>query len=698
MKSWKKPTDKLVQKALRSVKTDADRGYFFSRLRNPHWLKPLQEEGFFEHPPHIKRLPNGYIQYPFWIEFQFLKNVVSEVPEQVVEVLLNIPETDNPRFYDEIIDIALSIDASLSVKLKERILEYARGKYFIIVFRFHELLHHWACNGQADAALELAEAIVGFQEDQKKEEKEKLYRANPEGWISSLDPQPRFDGWEYEQMLTKGVQPLAEQDPYRTAQILAKAVDDMIYMQFYPDQLEKVGSNDYSAVWCARVNYSSNDYKDSKEILTHALTFACEQVYKKAPESVLGLDKILRDLRWEIFMRIRQHLYALHLNEQTMPWVQDQVLSHEDYHRWEYHFEFQRMLRLACIHFGPDFLTTDEREQIFKTILEGPSRKSFREYTEESFNQRKRYFHRMQLSPFAPILLRKYADYLQELQEDEERPVVDDDYPPYLSEGVKHVETRSPKSAEELKKMSDKELLLFLNAWDDVHYNPDEWWVEITFEALTQAFQSTFRDILLSEGARFRFWVDNLGQIERPIYVRAMVSAMREYVESKQFNVLDQCFDVCEWILSHPDLPKEEGISRSDESKEYPDWQSARRAVGDFVETCLKEEVDVPVSAHDSLLSLLGKLCTQYDRRLDEGERILLNQDDPLTEAINNTRSRALESVVNFGNWARRQYGNGQADMFEVFKIFSERFAPECQYPLTLTGVRYSRDALWSHT
>ena len=699
MRSWKKPTDELVEKALQSVKTDADRRYFFSRLKNPHWIKPLQKREFFKHPPNVRQLPDGYVQYPAWIELQFLKNVVSEVPEQVIDILAKVPETDNPRFYDDVIDIALSVDASLSVRLKAIILECARGEHPTIIFRFNELLHHWTCEGQTEAALELTAVLVEFQKDPQSREKQRIRRANPESWASTLNPKPRFGEWEYEQLFEKGVRSLAEQAPYQTAQILIQAVDNMIYMQFHPDQLEKVSSSDYSTVWCKRVNDSSNEYKDSRETLTHALTFSCEQVYKKESDCVSDLNQMLRKPRWEIFVRIRQHLYASNLNEKTMPWIRDQVLTHEDYHKWEHHFEFQRMLRLACIHFGSDLLTVNEKEKIFKAILGGPSEESFREFTgedftEKLFEERRRYFHKMQLSPFAPILFGEYADYFQKLLEEEEQPIEDDDYAPSLSEGVKHIELRSPKPVEELKEMSDEELLLFLNEWDDVHSDRDKWWVEITFEALAQAFQLIFKEMILPVEQRLRFWTESRAQIKRPIYVRAMVVAMREHIESGQFNELAQCFAFCEWILSHPDLPKEESISRSDESKEYPDWQSSRRAVGDFAETCVKKDTNVPISMRDRIASLLDKLCTQYDRHLDEDERILLNEDNPLVEAINNTRSQALESVVNFGNWVRRQLEDNEAIVPEVFDILGKRFVVEAEYPLTLPehvilGVHY---------
>ena len=64
-------------------------------------------------------------------------------------------------------------------------------------------------------------------------------------------------------------------------------------------------------------------------------------------------------------------------------------------------------------------------------------------------------------------------------------------------------------------------------------------------------------------------------------------------------------------------------------------------------ETCLKKGVDVPVAARGQLAKLLEMLCTQYDRHLDQQEEDPLNRNDLIDEAINNTRGRALEALLN---------------------------------------------------
>ena len=691
MKSWPKPTHDLVRKALETVKTETDRKYFFLRLKNPHWIEPLAKRGFFKHPPELKHLPDGYVQYPFWPEFQYLKNVAQEAPDQVIDVIggISSTKTNNSRFYEDVIDIALKVDPSHSTKLEARILEYASGTHRFLNPRFEKVLCHWSSDDQVESALTLTQALVNFQPDPQTKEKQARRKGDPDDLTTFLEPRPRFNEWEFEQILDKGVRPVSEKAPYQTARILIDATARMIRLTFHQDEREEVGSNDHSTIWCPRVNGPSGRHSDSKEILVHSLTFTCEKVFEISPKSVSALDHALRNQRWDVFMRIRQHVYALHPNEQTKPWIREMILAHGDYGKWEYEFEFQCMISRACENFGANLLTTPERKQLFEAILNGPSEQAFREwmgdrFTKELFEKRKRNFHRMQLRPFAPVLFGRYVEYYQELKSEADKPVTDDDYAPYKSEGVKSGEERSPRSTDELEKMSDEEILSFLNKWENIHRDPEKWWVDINFEGLARAFQSIFKKDIIPNESRLNFWIENRKRIERPIYVKTMVSAVHEQVRLKQFDRLDQWFHLCEWVLSHPDQSKKKDINRSDTSREHADWQSSRRAVGDFVRACLQKDVNVSISERDRLASLLDKLCTQYDRQLDDNEPVLLNQDDQLTEAINITRSRALENLVDFGYWVRRQMQNDQADTPEVFTVLEKRLGSGCVRDLTL--------------
>ena len=670
--------------------------FFFSRVTDAKWIPVLKEKGYFDQLPEPESIDDGRISFPFWRPIFYLKKVAETDPHLVVDTILDFPDTSNPQILHEISEIALEIESiEQSLRLKDWVFKYLDSPYQYQLGTSDlvaKLISRWAGASEEamDTALELMRKAVPFRPDPTSQDKQ-----------IRLHPQPRFGGWEYKQILKEGVQPLAQNRPYRTARILMDATANMIHLTFHQEQLEKVGSDDYSTIWCERVNETGKGYQDSMENLVHTLTFACEKVYEQAAESVLTLDQALRKQHWDIFTRIRQHLYALYLNEQTKPWIREMILAYENYNEWEYEFEFQRMVRLACEKFGADLLTRDERERIFEAILKEPSKHNFQEwvgdrFTEDLFEQRKCRFHNMQLKPFASVLFDKYASYFQELQTKEEQSITDAGYAPYISDPVGgKVEEHSPKPVDELKKMSDEELLLFLNEWDNAGYVSDTWSVHIGFGGLARAFQSVFKEFVLPDKVRLDFWIENRERIKRPIYVRAMVSAICEQVKLKQFDTLDQWFDLCEWVLSHPDQPEEAGVNRSDESKEYPGWHSSRRKVGSFVETCLEKDVGVPITARDRLATLLDKLCTHYDWRLDDDKPILLDRDDQLIEAFNNTRSRALRNLVDFGDWARHQLQDDQADTPEIFTILEKRVGPKCAHPLTkpeyaLLGLYYA--------
>ncbi len=689
----------------------ANFAFFFKHATDAAWIPVLKNRGYFARPPKIEPIDDNEVTFPFWWPILYLERVSITDPCLVVDTILGFQNTDNPRILHEITEIALKVEPiEQSLRLKDWVSKYLQSPYHLGASDLiKKLVNRWSgasTKKAMDAALNLVKTAVSFGADPESQDKQAWRKADPENWTPPLEPRPRFDKWEYQEILEKGVRPLSEKAPYQTAQILIDATATMICLQSHQDDLEKSSGNDSSIIWCPRVNEPSEDYQDSDESLVHTLTFACEKVYEGEPEPVSALDQALRKQRWDIFTRIRQYLYALYPNEQTKPWIRELILTHKDYDKWKHQFEFQRMIRLACENLGPNLLTTAEKERIFEAILSGPSEQDFRDwmgdrFNEEAFEGRKRYFHRMQLSPFASVLFGKYANYFQELKAEEEKLITDDDYAPYNLEGVKARVERSPKPAEELEKMSDEELLSFLNEWENVHHDPDKWWVHINFKGLAQAFQAIFRE----DASRFNFWIENKERIKRPIYVRAMVSAIHEYVKSKQFIMLDQWLNFCEWILLQPDQSKEKDVNRSDESREHPDWLSSRRAVGDFVGMCLTKEVNIPVTARECLVSLLDKLCTQYDRRLDDNEHVLLNGDDPLTEAINNTRSRALENLVDFSYWVRRQLDDNQAKVPEVTSILNKRISPECKFPLTLPeyallgmlyGLIYDLDPDWA--
>lgn len=688
MKFWTPPTNEMIEKVLSSVKKETDRQYFFSRLNNPLWVLPLRERGYFNNPPGMKELPDGYVQFPNWPELTYLVTVAEEATDQVIDIVLTLPKTDNPRIYGDILAIALKLEGQKSAKLLPKLVEYTELGNPFLAHRYPELLAHWTTQGNYGAALEMVKKLIPFQEDPRAQEKQRLYKKNLNTLETLLDPAPRFHEWDYQQILNKGVCPLAEKEPYEVALLLIDAVANMLRLGIHTEDLDKVRGEDYSEIWCRRLDKPDRDHQTAKEMLVQTLAFACERVYEKAPGSIDALDQALRSQRWKVFRRLRQQLYASHLNDQTLPWIRELIIGHVDYAKWEHHYEFQLMIRKACELFGPRLLSEGEQSNIFNAILSGPSKEDFREwmgerYTDEAFKQRQRYFHRMQLRPFVALLSGELRRYLDELDEDADaKDITDGSYSPAGEERGGFVSYRSPKTEEDLENLTDEELLVYLNDWSEERRDKHDWLVEINISALAGVFQSLFKGRIVPDGGRLAFWMAHRDKIARPIYVASMIKVMQELINDKKFEDIDQWIDFCAWVLAHQDSKRVEGQPEPrEESRDLPDWGSSRRAVVDFIDVCVNKDINAPATARVGLASLLQQVCNQPDWRLDHDLPVLLNQDDPIAEAINNTRSRALESLVHFGFWIRRHLPEDTVP--EVTDILSRRLGEGAEFPLT---------------
>ena len=694
MKSWKEPTNEMINKALASVKKETARKYFFSRLENPLWLKPLAERDCFKYPPKSLRFDDGTVQYPYWPEIQYLKNVCRDAPDEVVSLLIDLPETDNPVVYDGILEIALQLPGEKSARLKSKILEYTSMDHQLRTYKYVDLLAHWTKENQTSAALELAKILIKFAPNPQSEEKRKQRQESVNDWHAaigtSLHPVPKCSHWEYSNIMSKGVRPLAEKKPFKISCLLFDTLVDMIHLRTHKEDLNN--EEDHSNTWCPRLYPQDDKHEDPERILVHTLAYSCANVFEKPHDTVAVLDRVLRKKPWAIFKRLRQHLYGQYPNEQTKPWIRELILTHKDYGLWEHHYEFQQMIRRACKHFKETLLTEAERTHIFNTILEGPSKENYRhwmekligeKFTEECFKERQQRFHWMQLRPFESVLFGEYETRFRELQDKINKPISDEDYPPYKNEVRSGgVSERSPRTPEDLSNLMDEELLDFINEWekDDEFYENNSF-VRINIETLANAFQTVFKELIIPNPIRLKFWMKNRERIERPLYIRVMIYAMQALVKEKNFDQLNEWLTFCEWVLSHPDREHNRDYKQGDESRENQNWTNARRAVGDFIGVCLEEDVNVPITARGKLAKMLEMLCTQYDWNLDKGNPDKLYRNDPLTEGINNTRSRALEDLVKFGFWLRRH--EPQCKTPEVTTLLAKRFSSETDYPLT---------------
>ena len=674
------PSEEDVQKIQDLINQEpANFDFFFREVVDSKWLKPLRN--CFKRPPGAMSVGGGYVTLPGWEPVHYLSKIVGDVPEEVSAIIREMEGTDNSRVLEEIVEIALKIkDVNLSLLLEEKIHNYLDSMAFLQYLNVPKLLPKWAKGGDEGlaAALRVARPLIAFHMPDR-EDIEPCF----------IWPSPKFSDYEYEEILNKGIRPLADIAPLETAIALIEAVAYMLQL-WHPEEGQSEDQwEDPSTIWCPLIGEPSEDYISPQEGLVHALTYACEQVYKRQFDAISDLDKNLCEKRWAIFNRIRCHLYANHLLEQTKPGICECIQAYKHYDKYEYYDELRQLIQSACERFKENLLTKGEREKIFSSILQGPDESDFRRrqsywgesFSAEAFTEHQRYFHLAQLKPFENVLFGEYKGYYLKLLQEMGDQLADEDESSRRESGerVQSVSHQSPKSIKQLTDMSDEDLIMFLNEWENTQSKVGEPLVD--FIGLKYAFQQ----VIDAQPQRFANWGKRWKKIRRPIYLTCVMSVASKLVKDGSVEHISAWFDVCDLILSYPDHPSNTKEGYSNVSAERPCWRSARSAILDFMDVCLDDASNVSATWRSRICDILTKLCKGYDWRLDENRPILVNLDDPSTEAGNTTRGHALESLIRYGYWVRKHEGKSEA-LPEIFEILDARFAGEP----TLTTPEYA--------
>ena len=642
----------------------ANTGFFFERASDPAWMPILNSRGYFSHQPLMENLGDGLTLHPAWPPMSYLLKVGNVVPDQVLEVIESFPKVENRTVYGGILAIARAMPGAYSARLLSRILDHPQMEPSSILIQFPHVAAHWASENEADAALGLVKVML--------DQLPPMPTVGPTDWHSA---------WSYAYAIEHGAVPLLAADAYGTAILLADALAEALAAQgLHPDE-DPEAAEDLSELWQYRLDEPVQGTEQPRNALVLALALAGRTVFDSQPDQVAELDQRLRGHPWAVFRRIRQYLYGLHPAEKTKPWIRQMVLSHQGYERRDYLYEFQLMVRRACEHFGPAFLTADDLGQIFDAIMAGPPRQGFHGDDLE-FGQLQSVFHRKQLRPFAAVLFGRYWDYFQQLDNKNEHRLSDDDYYGRLRRvQLSAVTSASPRSAQALAQLADQDLLAYINRWEDEHELRAEGITQINIGALAKHFGEVFANSIAISDGRHRFWMDNLASVERPIYVREIINSAKTLLETAMADRIRDWLSVCEWVLTHPDEPRDNVPWSADKSKDNPYWGDARRAVGDFVDACVRTDTFAVSECTGQIDTVLQALCTQYDWHLDEDRLLYGGRERWLDEAVNATRSKALHSLVTLG--LRLKQNDPDADISAVMETLDLRIGTPERWPIT---------------
>lgn len=436
-------------------------GYFFNKLTDPNWLRPLIAEGLFRHPPEPERELKDdriLINYSPWSQSRYLARMAAtglpDVQQLVFDVLLGI-ETENFLIHLDIIDAACALPPELAAQLaaKEiRWVEQQNSVDHLLPDKLTSLINHLATGGQSETAQNLAHILLTILPDPKVSENEIM--------SFGLNPVTKVSLWDYERIIEKCCATIAGADGQSTLALFTDLLETAIKLS-HPDR-EKTGKEDYSHIWRRGIEgYESG----LKNFLLSAIRDTAEQIIKSDPNQLFEVVSFLESRLWLIFKRLALHLLRLfpensgaliveHLTDkgnfdERELWHEYIVLAREYFPNLEIE---QQNIILGWI---------DETQDI-ETIKKNREYWDGRVLSDEEAEQSIKWRKLKRLEPLRDVLPPEWRARYNEWTAELGRP----EHAEYTTAPVQfRMGYGSPRTTEDLRSMSVEEIVAFLSEW-----------------------------------------------------------------------------------------------------------------------------------------------------------------------------------------------------------------------------------------
>jgi hypothetical protein len=623
--------DKLIERGpadcdfLRDIKPllqeEASEGYFYGRLQNPKWLDVLIRAGKFRKCPAPQKDPEkGTIGFPPWSESQFLVRMATLEPETVLEVTLLIPETENVRIHEELADIALTLPPNLSVKLVSKATSWIESPYqTLLPEKLGKLVSHLAQGGEADAALDLASALLALRMPEKTKKDELC---------------PRFDIWHYKNILSKHIPDLVAAAGERTLTLFCNLLEDAI-------SYKAAKPNDFSYLWRPAIeDHSLNSgYDVLKDGLVTSVRNAAEQVVKQNRDKLPEMVRILEDRSWNVFHRLALHLLRI-FPENAPELIAERLTDYKLFDIIGFH-EHALLLKDQFANLDPD-----DQAKILGWIDKGPGIEKLKadridkQPTDEEITRRVKIWKIEKLAKFSVSLpdewKRRYAELVAELGQKE--------YPEFDSYTTEWVGPTSPKSAKELKSMSLEEIHKFLKDW-----KPSGDTMSPSPEGLARELAA-----VVAEQPEPYAKKANLFRDLNPIYIRALLWGLRDAAKNKSIFSWSTVLDLCRWLVKQP---RDNGESADREKGWGLTWKAIAELLSEGFEQSKEGPEQVPVvipnNLREAAWEALEPLTEDPDPTPEYEKRYGGSNLDPVSMSINTTRGEAMHAVIRYALWVR---------------------------------------------
>lgn len=667
------PKREAVKKTLDEIrKRGVSYEYFFDRLNSPDWIKPLFDEGMFQHPQEPKREGTS-VTFPFWPESRYLARMAALAPETVLEIILQIPETENIRVHQDLADAALAMPPDLAAALVPKTKTWIKSPYqLLLAEKLGELMANLARGGQVEATLELARSLLDVLPDPRAEDDTRRH---------FLEPRAHFDIWHYEQIMNKHVPELVAVAGERALMMFCDLLEKAIRLSFR----DKEGDDgeDHSSSWRPAIEeHNQNRYRpELMGLLVSAVRDTSESMMETNGKAIL---RVIEARPFKVFQRIGLHLRRKWPEadpEGTARLVKDPAIFDD----FDLHYELFQLLKEQFGKLSTEaqqrYLTLVEQGFDVKTWLDFKERQSGERPSQEEADLKIRYWQYRKLYPIQAFLAdewRRQFDMLKEEFGENPHP----DFHSYISSVW--VGPTSPKSTEELRSMDVEELMAFLKAWQ-----PSGDWMSPSPEGLGRnlaALVSSDPYCFATKASQF--------EVLDLTYVRALITGLHEARKQHKSFLWPPVLDLCLWVIDQTgDIPERKSDDDVDTS-----WISTRRAIADLLSKGFEsDDGGIPFDLRDTVWRIIKPLTDDPEPTLEYEARYGGSNMSPAMLSINTTRGQAMHAVVHYALWIRRhiheeahgedRVSRGFDEMPEVREVLDYHLNPEHDRALAIRAV-----------
>lgn len=618
------------------LREPASRRYFLDSLKDSDWLPPLRECGFFNTPPAPRR-EGELIFFPVWPEAGYLARVSALSPCAVRDVILGMPDVDNPYIMDDLIQAANAMPPSVAKDLVPQVEQWLEKPYRP---QRTECLGNLAAGlaegGEAAASLDLVKALLGIT-------------ASPDSTDSEhVRIRARFDTWDYGRLVSKSIPRVVACVGEPAFALLCDLLDEAVSINasVRSGQVRR----DYSYMWHDAVEGGTDStHGDVRNILVPAVRDAALRIIADRRMSVGKVVHALEARRWPIFRRIALHVLRV-FPESPRSLLAKRLMRKRSFdHEALDEHEYVLLLRDS---FGR--LADKERQIVLSWVEAGPDLARFRrgyarftgtQPTEAIVGRHAQLWRCDRLALIAQYLPQEWAQRYEQLREELGEPERLD--VPRPRHGFAWVGTQSPKSASDLNAMEVKDLVGFLRSW-----KPDGGFDRPSYSGLEERLS----EAVAAVPDRYAPSASMFCGLYRPGYITALLSGFRRAVEGKKRFGWHAVLDLCRWILDQQiELENPDPLSSADDRS----WATARYVTTTLMEKAFDENSGLTLRLRRRAWLVIESLTEDFERKenlADDASTTGVSLEDT---SLDSTRSNAIEAAIRYALWvchrSRRQ-------------------------------------------